>query len=126
MVTVSRNAQKTQKDAQPCNSDLDGPSRNLRIIKPHLCVCVCVCVCNILLYIFAFAVYLLVSNMCAKIRVWLCFVTDNFGLFTEIAVCKFLRGWRLCGLKPFLFGPLYVFINFSAAFLYGALCPRSC
>ena len=51
-----------------------------------------------------------------KIRVWLCFVTDNFGLFTEIAVCKFLRGWRLYGLKPFLFGPLYVFINFSAAF----------
>ena len=23
-----------------------------------------------------------------------CLVTDNFGLFTEIAVCKFLRGWR--------------------------------
>ena len=43
-------------------------------------------------------------------------VTDNFGLFTEVAVCKFLRGWRSYGLKPFLFGPLYVFLHFSAAF----------
>ena len=66
-----------------------------------MCVCVCVCVCNIPLYIFAFAVYLLVSYMCAKIRVWSCLVTDNIGLFTEIAVCKFLRGWRSCGPKPF-------------------------
>ena len=47
------------------------------------CVCVCVCVCNIPLYIFVVAVYLLVSY-----RVWSCLVTDNFGLFTEIAVCK--------------------------------------
>ena len=43
-------------------------------------------------------------------------VTDNFGLFTEIAVCKFLRGWRSYGPKPFLFCPLYVSIHFSAAF----------
>ena len=98
---------------------------------PHLCVCVRECVCNILLYIFVFAVStsVLVSYiiyMCAKIRVWSCLVTDNFGLFTEIAVCKFLRGWRSYGLKPFLFCPLYVFIYFSAAFLYDALCPRSC
>ena len=42
--------------------------------------------------------------------------TDNFGLFTEIDVCKFLRGWWSYGLKPFLFCPLYVFIHFSAAF----------
>ena len=41
---------------------------------------------------------------------------DNFGLFTEIAVCKLLRGWRSYGPKPFLFCPLYVFIHFSAAF----------
>ena len=54
--------------------------------------------------------------MCAKIRVWSCLVTDNFGLFTEIALCKFLRGWRSYGPKPFLFCPLYVFIHFSAAF----------
>ena len=43
-------------------------------------------------WLFVFAVYLLVSYMCAKIRVWSCLVTDNFGLFTEIAVCKFLHG----------------------------------
>ena len=74
------------------------------------------CVCNIPLHIFVSAVYLLVSYMCTKIRLWSCLVTDNFGLFTEIAVCNFLRGWRLYGLKPFLFCPLYVFIHFSAAF----------
>ena len=72
--------------------------------------------CNIPLYIFAFAVYLLVSYMSDKIIVWSCLVTDNFGLFTEIAVCKFLRGWRSYGPKPFLFCPLSVFIHFSAAF----------
>ena len=74
------------------------------------------CVCHIPLYTFVFVVYLLVSNMCAKIRVWSCLVTYNFGLFTEIAVCKLLRGWRSYGPKPFLFCPLYVFIHFSAAF----------
>ena len=81
-------------------------------------MCVCVCVCNIPLYVFVFGVYLLVSYICAKIRVWSCLVTDNFGLFTEIAVCKFLRGWRSYGPKSFFFFfcPLYVFIHFSAAF----------
>ena len=77
-------------------------------------VCVCVCVCNIPLYIFVFAVYLLVSYKCAQIRVWSCLVTDNFGLFTEIAVCKFLRGWRSYGLKPFYFVHcmcLYIFLQ---------------
>ena len=72
--------------------------------------------CKIPLYIFVFAGYLLVSRMCAKIRVWSCLVTDNFGLFTEIAVCKFLRGWWSYGPKSFLFCPSYVFIRFSAAF----------
>ena len=87
-----------------------------------MCVCVCVCVCararasDIPLYIFVFAIYLLVSYMCAKIRVWSYLVTDNFGLFTEIALCKFLHGWLTYGPKPFLFCPLYVFIHFSAAF----------
>ena len=81
-----------------------------------MCVYVRVCVCNIPLYIFVFAVYLPASYMCAKIRVWSCLVTDNFGLFTEIAVCKFLCGWQSYGLKTFLFWPLYVFIHFSAAF----------
>ena len=81
-------------------------------------MCVCARARDIPLYIFVFAVYLLVSYTCAKIRVWSCLVTDNFGfgLFTEIAVCKFLRGWRSYGLKPFLFCPLYAFIHFSAAF----------
>ena len=74
------------------------------------------CAHNIPLYIFVFAVYLLVSYMCAQIRVWSCLVIDNFGLVTETAVCKFLRGWRSYGPKPFLFCPLYVFIHFSAAF----------
>ena len=45
-----------------------------------------------------------------------CLVTDKFGLFTEIVVCTFLRGWWLYGLKPFIFCPLYVFMHFSAAF----------
>ena len=86
-----------------------------------VCVCVCVCVCasNIPLYTFVFAIYLLVSYMCDTIRVWSCSVTDNFGLLTEIAVCKCFRGWPSYGLKPFylfLFCPLYVFIHFSAAF----------
>ena len=60
--------------------------------------------------------------MCAKIRVWSCLVTDNCGLYTEIAVCKFLHGWRSYGRKRlFLFCPLYVFIHFSVAF-YTAHC----
>ena len=32
-----------------------------------------------------------------------CLVTGNFGLFTEIPVCKFLRGWRAYRPKPSLF-----------------------
>ena len=91
------------------------------------CVCVCVCVCvQYPAVLFVFAVYLLVSYMCAKIRVWSCLVTGNSGLFTEIPVCKFLRGWRAYRPKPssffffffFFFKscPLYVFIHFSAAF----------
>ena len=47
--------------------------------------------------------------------------TGNFGLFTEIPVCKFLRGLRAYSPKPLFFiffisCPLYVFIHFSAAF----------
>ena len=86
--------------------------------------------CNIPLYIFVFAVDLLVSYMCAKIRVWLCLVTDNFGLFTVIPVCKFLRGWRAYSPKPFFFFFLILSIvcdyTFFCSFWYGALCPRSC
>ena len=64
----------------------------------------CVSVYNIPLYIFVFAVYLLVSYTCAKKKSKFgCLVTDNFGLVTEIAVCKFLHVWRSYDLKPFFF-----------------------
>ena len=49
-----------------------------------VCVCVCVCVCYIQLYIFVFAVYLLVSYMCAQMRVWSCLDNDNFGLLLKL------------------------------------------
>ena len=76
-----------------------------------VCVCVvCVCVCAISRCTFLYLQYIYLY------RVWSCLVTNNFGLFTEIALCKFLRGWRSYGPKPFLFCPLYVFIHFSAAF----------
>ena len=54
--------------------------------------------------------------MCDKIRVWSCLVTDNFGLFTEIAVCKSLPGLAAVWPETFLFCPLYVLIHFSASF----------
>ena len=81
----------------------------------------CVCVCNIPLYFFVFAVYLLVSYMCAKIRVWSCLVTGNFGLFTEIPVCKFLRGWRAYRLKPFFF---FLFFSFFKKKILSIVCIR--
>ena len=65
-----------------------------------------VCVCSIFTCI--------IHEMCAQIRVWSCLVTDNFGLFTEITVCKFLCGWRSYGLKPFYFVHcmcLYIFLH---------------
>ena len=43
-------------------------------------------------------------------------MTDNFGLFTEIAVCKFLLGLAVVWPETFLFCPLYVFIHFFASF----------
>ena len=66
-----------------------------------------------------FAVYLLVSYMCAKIRVWSYLVTGNFGLFTEIAACKFLLG--LAAWKLFILSIVCVYI-FLCIFSYGALC----
>ena len=75
----------------------------------------CVCVCDIPLYFFVFAVYLLVSYMCAKIRVWSCLVIGNFGLFTEIPVCKFLRGLRAYSFFLYLVHCMCLYI-FSAAF----------
>ena len=66
---------------------------------------------EVMVYIY---IYLPVSYLCAQIRVWSCLVTDKFGLFTEIAVCKFLRGWRSSGLKPFYLVHcmcLYIFLQ---------------
>ena len=68
------------------------------------------------LYIFVFAVYRLVLFMSAQIRFWFCLVTDNFGLYTAIAVCKLLRGLAVVCSETFLFCPLYVSIHFSASF----------
>ena len=55
-------------------------------------------------------------HISSQIRVWSCLVTDNFGLFTEIAVCKFLHGLVVVWPETFLFCPLYVFIHFPASF----------
>ena len=77
----------------------------------YLCVCVCVCVC----VICHCTVYnLFVLFMSAQIRVWSCLVTDNFGLFAEITVCKFSCSLAVVWPKTFLF--CYVCIHFSASF----------
>ena len=65
---------------------------------------------------FCVAASVSVCIMSAQIRVWSCLVTDNFGLFTEIAVCTFLRGLAAIWPKTFSFCPLYLFIKFSASF----------
>ena len=92
-----------------------------------MCVCVCARVRSrkTPLYIFVFAIYLLVSYMCAQIRVWSCLVTTNLGLFTGIAVCKFLCGWRSYGPKPF-YCVHCMCLEIFLRLLYDALCPRSC
>ena len=83
------------------------------------CVRVCVrvqypavsfCVCSISTCII---------YVCAQIRVWSCLVTDNFGLFTEIAVCNFLRGLAVViWPEPFSFCPLCVYKNFKNLFVH--------
>ena len=78
-------------------------------------MCVCVCVQYPAVH-FLFTVYLLVSYMCAQIRVWSCLVTDHFGLFTETGVCKFFRGWRSYDLNPFYFVHCMCLYIFSAVF----------
>jgi len=90
-----------------------------------VCVCVCMCVCAISRCTFLYLQYIyLYHTCCAKIRVWSCLVTGNFGLFTEIAVCKFLRGWRAYSPKPFLILSIVCVYTFFCSFLYGVLCPR--
>ena len=53
-------------------------------------------------------------RLLAETQIQLLNFTGKFGLFTEIAVCKFLRGWRSYGLKPFYFVHcmcLYIFLQ---------------
>ena len=50
------------------------------------------------------------------VTVWSCLVTDNFGLFTQIVVCKFFRVLVVVWPETFSFCPLYVFVHFSASF----------
>ena len=67
---------------------------------------------------FVFAVYLLVLHniiLCAQIRVRSCLVTDNFGMFTEIAVCKLLRG--LAVVRP---GTLYIYLSIVSVYTFSA------
>ena len=90
------------------------------IPHPHayvgVCVCACACVRACVRYSAVhFCVYLLVLCIRAQIRIWSCLITDNFGLFTEIAVSKFLYGLAVVRQETFLFCPL--FIHFSASFL---------
>ena len=64
-------------------------------------------------FLYLQSIYLYI---CAQVRVWSCLVIDNFSLFTEIAVCQFLRGFAVVWPETFLFCPLYVFIHFSPSF----------
>ena len=60
---------------------------------------------------FVFAVLLVVFCMFPQIRVWSCLLADNFGLFTEIAVRKFVLG--LAAVWPeiiFIFSSVCVYI----------------
>ena len=95
-------------------------SSNLHIITtppPHLCVCVCVCVCAISCCTFLYLQYIYLYHTCVLKsefgHVWLL----TTGFFTEIAVCKFLRGWRSYGLKLFYFVHcMCLYIKKNAAF----------
>ena len=64
--------------------------------------------------------------MCAKIRVWSCLVTGNFGLFTEIPVCKFLRGLRAYSPKPLFYIFLYIVHCMCLYIFSAAFCTAHC
>ena len=69
---------------------------------------------------------LLVSYMCAKIRILSCLVTGNFGLFTEIPVCKFLFGLRAYSPKPLFLYFLY-FVHCICLYIFSAaFCTAHC
>ena len=93
-----------------------------------MCVCVCVCVCvrvcvRVCVCVQYPAVRFCVCSIstciiyvCAQIRVWSCLVTDNFGLFTEIALCQLLHDLAVVWPETFLFCLSYVFVHFTASF----------
>ena len=81
-------------------------------------------VCNIPLYIFLFGVYLPVLCMCAQTRAWSFYLLTTFGLFTENAVCKVLRGLAVVWPETFLFLSIACVYTFFCIFLYSALGPR--
>lgn len=56
--------------------------------------------------------------MCSDLVVFI--LTDNFGLFTEIAVCNFLRGLAIVLVRNLFILPAACVYAFS----YGALCLR--
>ena len=87
------------------------------------CVCVCVCVQYPVVHFCIGSIPTCIIHVCSDQNL----VTDNFGLFTETVVCKFLRGLAVMRPETFLFYPLYVFIHFCF-FLYGGsiLCPTLC
>ena len=71
--------------------------------------------------------YLLVSYMCAKIRVWSCLVTGNFGLFIEIPVCKFLRGLQAYSPNPFFKFIFKYLVHCMCLFIFSsAFCTAHC
>ena len=53
-------------------------------------------------------------------------VTDNFGLFNEIAVCTLLRALAVIRSKIFLFCLLYVFIKNFFVVVAAAVCRAHC
>ena len=86
--------------------------------RARVCVCVCVCVCAISRCTFLYLQYIYLYHTC--VLVWSCLVTDNFGLFTEIAVCKLLRGWRSYGANPFYF------VHCMCLYISAAFCTAHC
>jgi len=78
--------------------------------------------------------YYVISEVCHRrcmTMQYMAMVTDNFGLFTEIAACKFLRGWQSYGLKPlfiFFCSPFFSFLSVVCIFIYfsAAFCMAHC
>ena len=88
-------------------------------------VCVCVCtrvrarararVCAVCRCTFPHLQYVstCIIYVCSDLVVFI--LADNFGLFTEIAVCNFLRGLAMYWSETFLFCLLHVCMHFRTA-----------